>query len=121
MKFDEFAPRIPGIHRYSLKPGNRAVTLTVKVSLRKAPTRLNHPRIETPTHICTLGCARPLEDAMRMAFRPADLRSVSMRWWATTRLKIRLPRTPVAGALRHLPGQDARLRPQAGIIDSGAD
>jgi acetamidase/formamidase len=45
-----------------------AATLTVKVSLRKAPTRLNHPRIETPTHICTLGCARPLEDAMRMAF-----------------------------------------------------
>jgi amidase len=45
-----------------------AATLTVKVSLRKAPTRLNHPRIETPTHICRLGCARPLEDAMRMAF-----------------------------------------------------
>jgi amidase len=45
-----------------------AATLTVKVSLRKAPTRLNHPRIETPTHICTLGRARPLEDAMRMAF-----------------------------------------------------
>ena len=28
---------------------------------------------------------------------------------------------PVAGALRHLPGQDARLRPQAGILDNGAD
>jgi acetamidase/formamidase len=26
------------------------------------------PRIETPTHICTLGCARPLEDAMRISF-----------------------------------------------------
>jgi amidase len=45
-----------------------AATLTVKVSLAKAPERLNHPRIETPTHICTLGCARPLEDAMRISF-----------------------------------------------------
>lgn len=46
-----------------------AATLTVKVSLKAAPARLNHPRIETPTHICTLGCARPLEDAMRTAFQ----------------------------------------------------
>lgn len=46
-----------------------AATLTVKVSLKQAPARLNHPRIETPTHICTLGCARPLEDAMRIAFQ----------------------------------------------------
>src|ERR1700722_19227052 len=45
-----------------------AATLTVKVSLEKATARLNHPRIETSTHICTLGCARPLEDAMRIAF-----------------------------------------------------
>jgi amidase len=45
-----------------------ATTLTVKVGLQPAPTRLNHPRIETATHICTLGCARPLEDAMRIAF-----------------------------------------------------
>ena len=48
-----------------------ATTLTVKVSLEKAPRRLNHPRIETPTHICTLGCARPLEDAMRTVARDA--------------------------------------------------
>lgn len=46
-----------------------AATLTVKVSLAPAPERLIHPRIETPTHICTLGCARPLEDAMRIAFQ----------------------------------------------------
>ncbi|HEY9213728.1 MAG TPA: acetamidase/formamidase family protein [Ancylobacter sp.] len=46
-----------------------AATLTVRVSLAPAPARLNHPRIETPTHICTLGCARPLEDAMRIAFQ----------------------------------------------------
>ncbi len=45
-----------------------ATTLTVRVSISPAPARLNHPRIETPTHICTLGCARPLEDAMRIAF-----------------------------------------------------
>ncbi|MBR0989236.1 acetamidase/formamidase family protein [Bradyrhizobium japonicum] len=45
-----------------------AANLTVKVSLAKAPARLTHPRIETATHICTLGCARPLEDAMRIAF-----------------------------------------------------
>lgn len=46
-----------------------AATLTVKVSMAPAPPRLNHPRIETPTHLCTLGCARPLEDAMRIAFQ----------------------------------------------------
>ncbi|QJP14026.1 acetamidase [Starkeya sp. ORNL1] len=46
-----------------------AATLTVRVSLAPAPARLGHPRIETPTHICTLGCARPLEDAMRIAFQ----------------------------------------------------
>ena len=46
-----------------------AATLTVRVSLEAAPARLGHPRIETPTHICTLGCARPLEDAMRIAFQ----------------------------------------------------
>lgn len=42
--------------------------VTLRVSLAKAPIRLGHPRIETETHICTLGCARPLEDAMRIAF-----------------------------------------------------
>jgi acetamidase/formamidase len=45
-----------------------AARLTVKVSLAKAPARMTWPRIETPTHIGTLGCARPLEDAMRTAF-----------------------------------------------------
>ena len=25
-------------------------------------------RTETPTHICTVGCARPLDDALRIAF-----------------------------------------------------
>ena len=45
-----------------------AANLTVKVSLAKAPARLNHPRIETATHICTLGCARPLEDGVGSAF-----------------------------------------------------
>ncbi len=42
--------------------------LRVKVDLLLAPKRLNWPRIETPTHICTIGCARPLDDALRIAF-----------------------------------------------------
>jgi len=46
-----------------------ATRLTVRTRLAPAPTTLNHPRIETPTHICTIGCARPLEDAMRIAFQ----------------------------------------------------
>ena len=45
-----------------------AAELEVRVSLSPAPARLNWPRIETPTHYCTVGCARPLEDAMRIAF-----------------------------------------------------
>jgi amidase len=61
-----------------------ATTLTVKVSLGKAPPRLNHPRIETPTHICTLGCARPLEDAMRIAFE-------EMVYWLEDDWKIPAP------------------------------
>jgi amidase len=61
-----------------------AATLTVKVSLEKAPRRLNHPRIETATHICTLGCARPLEDAMRIAFE-------EMVYWMEDEWKIPAP------------------------------
>lgn len=45
-----------------------AADLTVRLGVAPAPARLGHPRIETPTHICTTGCARPLEDAMRTAF-----------------------------------------------------
>ena len=45
-----------------------AAVLTIRVTLAPAPKRMTWPRIETPTHICTLGCARPLEDAMRTAF-----------------------------------------------------
>jgi amidase len=45
-----------------------AAELTVNVSLSPAPARMSWPRIETPTHYCTVGCARPLEDAMRIAF-----------------------------------------------------
>src|SRR5918993_665311 len=45
-----------------------AAVLTVRVGVQKAPQRLTWPRIETPTHIGTIGCARPLEDAMRIAF-----------------------------------------------------
>ena len=42
--------------------------LRMQVSLSPAPRRLTWPRIETPTHICTVGCARPLDDALRIAF-----------------------------------------------------
>ena len=45
-----------------------AAELRVKVRLSEAPARMTWPRIETPTHLCTVGCARPLEDAMRIAF-----------------------------------------------------
>src|SRR5258708_22540323 len=33
-----------------------ATTLTVNVALEKAPAGLKHPRIETSTHSCRLGC-----------------------------------------------------------------
>ncbi|NTB97346.1 acetamidase [Agrobacterium tumefaciens] len=46
-----------------------AAKLTVRATLLPAPSTLNHPRIETPSHYCTVGCARPLEDAMRIAFQ----------------------------------------------------
>ena len=42
--------------------------VTLSVSLHDKPARMTWPRIDTPTHIATLGCARPLEDAMRIAF-----------------------------------------------------
>ena len=42
--------------------------LTVSVELAPRPARMVWPRIETPDHIGTLGCARPLEDAARIAF-----------------------------------------------------
>jgi amidase len=42
--------------------------LKLKVDLVRAPSRMTWPRIETPTHICTVGCARPLDDALRIAF-----------------------------------------------------
>jgi acetamidase/formamidase len=45
-----------------------AAVLKLKVGLSPAPKRLTWPRMETPTHIGTIGCARPLEDAMRIAF-----------------------------------------------------
>lgn len=42
--------------------------LRLKVDLMPAPSKMIWPRIETPTHICTVGCARPLDDALRIAF-----------------------------------------------------
>lgn len=48
--------------------------VTFSVELRDKPARMTWPRIETETHIATVGCARPLEDAMRIAFE-------QMVWW----------------------------------------
>lgn len=42
--------------------------LVVRVTRSPAPARMTWPRIETPTHYCTVGCAKPLEDAMRISF-----------------------------------------------------
>lgn len=40
---------------------------TVRLDLVPKPTRMTWPRIETTTHIGALACARPLEDAFRLA------------------------------------------------------
>jgi amidase len=45
-----------------------AANVTFSVALHDRPARMTWPRLETPTHIATIGCARPLEDAMRIAF-----------------------------------------------------
>ena len=45
-----------------------AAVLTLRIALSTAAERLTWPRMETETHIGTIGCARPLEDAMRIAF-----------------------------------------------------
>jgi amidase len=45
-----------------------AAELRIRVGLGKAPPRMTWPRIETATHYGAIGCARPLEDAMRIAF-----------------------------------------------------
>lgn len=42
---------------------------TVRVDLAPKPTEMRWPRIETDSHIGTIGCARPLEDAFRIAVR----------------------------------------------------
>jgi amidase len=46
-----------------------AAELRIRVGLSKAPARMTWPRIETATHYGAIGCARPLEDAMRIAFQ----------------------------------------------------
>jgi acetamidase/formamidase len=61
-----------------------AAVLTVRVNRRPAPSRMTWPRIETPTHICTLGCARPLEDAMRTAFE-------EMVYWMEDEFGVKAP------------------------------
>jgi amidase len=46
-----------------------AADLAVRVSLARAPARMTWPRVESEQYIATVGCARPLEDAMRIAFQ----------------------------------------------------
>jgi amidase len=41
--------------------------VTVRVEIAPKPASMTWPRIETGTHICALGCARPLDDAFRIA------------------------------------------------------
>lgn len=43
--------------------------VTMSVGLASRPSAMTWPRIETPEHICTIGCARPLDDALRIAFQ----------------------------------------------------
>ena len=40
---------------------------TLRVERRPRPPEMIWPRIETPDHLATLGCARPAEDAFRIA------------------------------------------------------
>lgn len=42
-------------------------TLTVSVEVVPRPRSMTWPRIKTPTHLIAVGCARPLEDAFRIA------------------------------------------------------
>lgn len=60
--------------------------LRLRVSLAPAPKRMTWPRIETPTHICTIGCARPLDDALRISFE-------EMVYWMEESFKIPGPET----------------------------
>jgi acetamidase/formamidase len=43
--------------------------VTLSVDLAPKPSAMTWPRIETPEHICTVACARPLDDALRLAFQ----------------------------------------------------
>lgn len=42
---------------------------TVRLDLAARPPEMRWPRLETATHLCTVACARPLEDAFRLAVR----------------------------------------------------
>jgi acetamidase/formamidase len=43
--------------------------VTLSIDLAPKPSAMTWPRIETPEHICTVACARPLDDALRLAFQ----------------------------------------------------
>jgi amidase len=43
--------------------------VTLSVELAPKAASMTWPRLETPTHIGTMACARPLDDALRLAFQ----------------------------------------------------
>jgi amidase len=43
--------------------------ITLAIDIKDRPTRMTWPRFEDETHIGTVGLGRPLEDAMRVAYR----------------------------------------------------
>jgi len=46
-----------------------AATVRASVELKDRPRRMTWPRFETESHIGTIACARPLDDALRLAFQ----------------------------------------------------
>ena len=42
---------------------------TIRLDLAPRPAEMRWPRLETATHLCAVACARPLEDAFRLAVR----------------------------------------------------
>lgn len=50
-------------------PVEVAARVTLVVETRDRPKRMTWPRFETATHIGTIACAKPLEDAMRLSYR----------------------------------------------------
>ena len=59
-------------------------TLTLRVEIAPKPQAMTWPRIETDTHIVAMGCARPLDDAFRIAVE-------QMIYWLGEEYKVSQP------------------------------